>query len=531
MSQGKNRDEDVPAHVVEARKGTRGRLARTLVAQTLGLGGKLLQQVLLVPLFIAAWGVAAYQDWLILFAAATLFSMFDFGLQIYFGNRLTVAWLEGGPAALDRTIAIAMGLYAAILPPVFAAVLVAAYGTDELEAVGIRVLPVGDAASVFVLLVAGTLAALPLGVVGSVYRARGRFDRGVNFFNLLLVVQTLVMAVALLTRQSPIFVAAAMAATVLGAWLVLWIDLRQNYSEFRLALAWPTLAEIRGAAGNSGSFTAIQAMQAITLSGTVMLLGYLDPATGAVVAFSVERTLAGVLRLTIQQVSLAFGAEMSRQFVHGDSEPLRFLYRNTGRLGAAAGGILGGLVLALAEPVIRVWTHGAVTYDPALLMALIAAVLLGAPAQPALVLFVLTNRPRSVAWAAFTQASIILVLSVPLIPMIGPLGIGLAWAIAEFLTHGVYLSRVASATIGLQFGRYLARTLGVALVSLAVSYGVAWPIVRALAPGDLAAIGVATIGWGAVMLPIALAALVTPEQRRWLLEKLRDRVPAIRSRK
>lgn len=531
MSPRKDPSEDVPAHVVEARVGTRGRLARTLIAQTLGLGGKLLQQVLLVPLFIGAWGIAVYQDWLILFAAATLFSMFDFGLQIHFGNRLTMAWLEGGRAALDRTLAIAMGCYAAILPLLLAAAFAAAYGTDELSAVGIRTLPASAAEAVFVLLVISTLAALPLGVIGAVYRARGQFDRGVNFFNLLQVVQTLVMAIALLARQSPIVIAASMAATMVCAGLVLWLDLRHSYAEFRLTVAWPTWVELRGVAGNSGSFTAIQAMQAAMLSGAVMLIGYLEPATGAVVVFSVERTLAGVLRLTIQQVALAFGAEMSRQFLHGDTKPLRFLYRNTGRLGAAAGGLLGGLVLALAEPVIRVWTHGAITYDPALLVALIAAVLLGIPAQPALVLFVLTNRPRSVAWAAFAQAVTVLGLSVLLIPLIGPLGVGLAWAIAEFLTHGVYLSRVASSTVGIRFVSYIARTLSIAMAWLGISYAVAWPVVRLLDPGDLAFIGVATIGWAVIMLPVAIGVLVTSEQRLWLRGKLRERVPFVRVRK
>ena len=86
------------------------RLIAGFGAQGLSFVSQIGAQILLVPLFIGAWGTALYQDWLLLFATAGFLGLADVGMQTYFGNLMVVARARGDMEQLNHVVAIAVGV-------------------------------------------------------------------------------------------------------------------------------------------------------------------------------------------------------------------------------------------------------------------------------------------------------------------------------------------------------------------------------------------------------------------------------------
>src|SRR5579859_562715 len=68
------------------------RILKTLAALGAGHGIQTLTQLLLPPAFIAAYGVNAFGEWLVLAAAVGYLATLDFGLQTYVLNELTMLY-------------------------------------------------------------------------------------------------------------------------------------------------------------------------------------------------------------------------------------------------------------------------------------------------------------------------------------------------------------------------------------------------------------------------------------------------------
>ena len=73
----------------------RKRLIQGIGANFLGQIINLASRVLLVPLFLTAWGAEVYGEWLLLTSIVAYLSLTDLGGQLYIVNRLTQAYAQG----------------------------------------------------------------------------------------------------------------------------------------------------------------------------------------------------------------------------------------------------------------------------------------------------------------------------------------------------------------------------------------------------------------------------------------------------
>src|ERR1051325_2162324 len=61
-------------------------------------------QLILVPIFLIAWGNQTYGEWLTLSAAVAYLWMLDFGVQTYVVNRLKQCYLRGAVDEYKRIL-------------------------------------------------------------------------------------------------------------------------------------------------------------------------------------------------------------------------------------------------------------------------------------------------------------------------------------------------------------------------------------------------------------------------------------------
>lgn len=500
----------------EGHVGLYGRLVRSFGAQGLQLAARIVQQIVLVPLLVSAWGKDIYSDWLVLFAAANFVTMLELGTQAYFGNLLLKSWSSGDREVFDRVLGNALVIQMAIVVLACVAAGLASLVIDWPIVLGVKALPPHAAVLAFALLSAGNLATIPQSVMSTIYRARGEFSRLVNMVTLLLVLETMGMAAAVLAGGSPVVTAAVYFAAIGLAWVLLIADQRRRYRDLRYGLRVPRRHELRHLSVTVPFYLVTSAAATAVSSGPIIVLQAFAPGA-SIIAFASSRLLVGILRQLTHQMAHASGVEMARQLVQRETEGLQRLFGQTGRLAGGIFGLFGGALIVAAGPFFAMWTRGSVPFEPWLFAALMVNVYLILPGQAALTLLYYSNRPRAVSVSATSHAVIGLVLAAVLAPRYGATGAALGLALVEGVLMGFWLARVGARSIGVSLAPYLGATYGVAAVSFTLSYAVSAVIAQLLPPHGLFGLAMFGLVWAAAVTGPAFFLIVPRKERRVLI--------------
>jgi O-antigen/teichoic acid export membrane protein len=500
------------------------RLAAGFGAQGLAIVVRLAQQFVMVPLFLRAWDAAIYQDWLLLTAGTSFLVLIDLGLRHYMANLMLIAWSKGDAPTFHHTLHVGLGIYAGILLLAAPAVALAAW-----FAIAQGWLDFGAAASDAALLAvvgmaAYTLVAMPIGLVFSVYAARGDTARGINLATASTVIETVAVGWALWLGVPAAAVALVYLIAMVAFGAGLWIDLGRRYPDIRIRAALPTRSDLAQNIPRAIDYVVIPLAQSAVLQGTVLILGALaGKAAAPVVVFTTLRTLANLVRQVVNQAGQVTSIELTRFHAQGDRARLERLYLAGARLLCGAGGLLAGAVLAVAPFFLAIWTRGKVEYDGWAFAGLLAAVVLTLPGQLAMLLLYASNQPRALTAATVAQGLIGLAASVPAAYWGGAAGVAWALAATECATIGLLPWQVARA-MNLPARRLVTIGWAAAAAGLALGYGAAFVGLALLGGQGLGRLMLVGLLWCALVAVPAYFLFIDAADRR----RLRDRLAAVR---
>lgn len=156
---------------------TLDRLWRGLASTALGQVLSATSSILLVPLFLRAWGADGYGKWVALTAIISYLSLLDLGGQNFIGNMLAREYVRGNENGFHKTLSEGVSLFALIALVAFSLLglvlgLPATWLPSQLGPLSLN--------ERLVLLLMGTsyLLSIPGGVYVTAYRATGLFARG-----------------------------------------------------------------------------------------------------------------------------------------------------------------------------------------------------------------------------------------------------------------------------------------------------------------------------------------------------------------
>jgi O-antigen/teichoic acid export membrane protein len=235
------------------------------------------------------------------------------------------------------------------------------------------------------------------------------------------------------------------------------------------------------------------------------------------VAYTTARTFTGFVRQIVAQFCHTIGAEMTRQQAAADHIRLRRIFAGAGRMIGGLAGLLGGFTLIAAPLFLRIWTRGEVAFDPWLVRAFVATIILTSPAQVALMLYQYNNKPGILIVAQGCYAVGTIAFCLVLIGGYSAAGAAAGTGLAEFLSIGMLLPYAATREITTPLAPYLWRSYGTALAAFGVGYGAAWGIGAALGVRSLLGLTVLGVAWSAVVALPAFYLILAPQERDWLL--------------
>ncbi len=480
-----------------------------------------LQQIILIPILIAAWGTDLYQDWLVVFSAAAMLSILDGGMQVFFSNLVTAAFARGERTTYRRIFGAALTIYCVVVVIAAAGLIVGTVLLPLPALLNTRVMNPSTVTATFDLMAVANLVLLPIGVLMAAYRAHGDYA----FFNVFGICADLVrgfgICVVALSGGAATYAAIIYLVVSILLWIAVILHQHRRYGEVPVALVLPTGQELRDYLYGSTLYMVPAVIGPMVLNAPVLLLSSLGAADGAVVAYTVARTLTGVSRQIVHMYSHPIGQELARQRAGMDHAAFRRLFFGAGRLMTGFGALVGGITIVGAAPAIALWTHNAVASDPWLITCFVVTVILTAPGQVSLLLLYYDNAPITliVAHAAFGLGA--LGFCTLLIPLYSATGAAAGTGIAEILAFGLLLPYFAAERTGLSIVTFLGQSLAVAVAAFPLSYGIAWVLQRFIVTtGWVGLIELAVI-WSAIMAPPSFFLLLATRDREWALARIR----------
>ena len=357
--------------------GIRRRIVRAVGAEALGQGLNIGTRLLLVPLFLAAWGAQAYGEWLTLTAVAAWFGLADLGGQLYFVNRLTAAWAAGRRDESQRVLSTGLLGFAVIATALFGVTVLVLSLLPSLGWLGLQVVAPDVARLLLAIAALRFLVALPVGLLTGVFRSTTAQATSVMYGNLALALQFAGTAAALLAGAGMLVVAAVDVAAQFVVALAVSVDLRRRLpADIRV---WaPRLADLsvlRSSLSPSLHFLTIQLAMALMVQGSVIVVAA-TLGSVQVAIFSTVRTVSNVVSRLLAMLSHSAWPEFTRLDVGGRTATLLRLFRSILFI-ALLGGLLYLVVVeAFGAPLFRWWLRGALVYDPTVMYLMGSLVIL-----------------------------------------------------------------------------------------------------------------------------------------------------------
>jgi O-antigen/teichoic acid export membrane protein len=303
------------------------RLFQGIGANFLGQLINLASRILLVPLFLLAWGANIYGEWLLLSSMVAYLSLTEMGAQLYIVNRMTQAYAQRDNDQFCRILHTGLALFLIIPLAVFIIFIGVIFFFNPASLLHITRTSHGVVMLVLTILAFQFVISLPQSVLLRVYFAVEMLPRGVMLINLMLLMSLIFVAGGLWLGWGMVPIAILQVIPYGITAIIALRDLNRRFPQFRIL----SLKEANFSFGLSFikpslHFFLIQLSQVFSIQGIVLVVGLvLGPFQ--VVVFSTMRTIVNLIRSFFEQVCHAAWPEMTRLDAQQDMDKFLALFR------------------------------------------------------------------------------------------------------------------------------------------------------------------------------------------------------------
>ena len=427
------------------------RLWRGVSSNTLTQILAALSAILLVPLFLGAWGADGYGRWISLTALVSYLALLDLGGQSFIGNVLTRAYSRGDEAEFRQRLSEGVSFF------FFIALFVSLSLAGVLLVPGLR-LPGQPATltieerAILLCVAMPILIGVPGGVLVTAYRATGRFVRGQMVGNTMRGLGLIASAVALLVRASPLaYSAVILANAILLTILVVW-DIRRQVPVCReMHLSYSFAKAGRSHLKGSLYFWLLALAYALQFQGVILIVNA-SASSETVTLFATHRTAAGLVGYIGLLIQAPLWPELTflhAQGRHSDLGRVALLAVKAISLASACAALALWLLMPVVYPI---WTGGEVPYRPGLLFLLLLQAVLAAGWSTSGWMLLATNQHRQIAEWAIANAAITLGLAWLLAPRYGVMGVAAAGLVGDVMCGLLVYPHLAASALQVASG-------------------------------------------------------------------------------
>jgi len=397
------------------------RFGRGVGSTAIGQVVAAVSSILLVPLFLRAWGAEGYGQWLSLTAFISYISLLDFGGQSFIGNLLAREYARGNQGEFQQKLSEGVSLFALIALIAFALlILVLCVPGFSLPGHDTPFRPTER----LILLLMGTsyLLSIPTGVYVTVYRAAGYLARSVMIGNVFRFVALVCYSSILVMRlPATLYAVVHLSIGVVSTFFIVW-DTHRLIPVCRGAkLSIAAALTARAHLGGSMHFWLLALASALNLQGVVLVLAA-NGSPETVATYSAHRTIAGLVGYMSNLVQGPLWPEFTFMHAQEDHAKLTNVSLLTIRMVVLLSGVAALGLWILLPTIYPIWTGRHLQFQaPLLALLLFQAVLAAGWTTSGWSLLATNNHYRLTYWA-LANALLTIGFAIVLAPKFGAMG-------------------------------------------------------------------------------------------------------------
>lgn len=490
-----------------------------------GIGSSIIRQVigsaeslLLVPMFLRAWGPDVYGQWVTVIAAVTYIAALDLGAQSYVGNLLAMAHANGDEQRFSSVLSEVMSLF--VFVGVGGLVVIALLVSGVVHVPSFALHLDGKTRWVFLFLAGNTLLAVVGGVYGTVFQATGLYALGAMLGNAAKAGGILLGASLLWFRMPPVLYAAGVFATCASLTTTLVIVAARRVPATRAmhistANAGRAIKYLPGAI----HFWLISFAQNINTQGPVLVIAA-SGQMSLVSVYATHRALANVATYATSFVQGPLTPELSWLAARRQSDQLSEASVALVKVNIVATGFMALLVYIVAPRFYPAWTGHRFALTSTLLTLLLVQAVVASAWTTANWSALAANRHRAAAYWSVANAVLTIAVAWLLFPTAGIVGVAGASLAADVVCGFLVFPRLGARVSGTRPStvyRAMARAVlpVIALLvfaKIAISFLDSWPAATVFVAG------------GALLAYPVVCFLLGGELARWIMLSLKGAV-------
>jgi len=423
----------------------RGRLIRGFGATALGPIVTAIVQIVGVPLFLHAWGIKVYGEWLIISAIPAYLALSDVGFATAACNDMTMRVAAGDrDGALEtyqstRLLMSITSLLAGI------ALLGIVWLLPVTRWLNLSSMAISEARITLSLLSLYALVALQAGLYIVGFRCDGNYAFGIVVDNVIRLTEFAAAMIAVALSARPVVVAGVLlVARILGTIIKGRLMFRKS-PWLRHGLVRVRMASVRRLASPAIAYMAFPTGSALSLQGLVVVIGMvLGPV--AVATFSAMRTLTRFALQITEIIRLGVWPELSAAYGAKNWNLARRLHRTACQASLWLSILAVGFLLIAGGRILTVWSHGRIVMDVSAFRWLLLVIIANAFWNTSSVATMASNKHQRIAAAYFAATAVATVVAYFLLQRFGLSGAAMALLIVD-ITVGWFVVKSSLAEL------------------------------------------------------------------------------------
>ena len=344
-------------------------IAKNMYANLFGIIVNLLNQIVLVPLFLIMWPIELYGDWIILSSFSVFFSMTDLGFNSASMNYFSIKYAEGKYTACSKVI---LNNYVSIsVISVCVLLLTVAFLCvfDIVSIFDLHLLDKSEASLIFILLTCYVLEGMFSTIPNAIYMAKSKMHKAYFLDNLTRVIEVIIIIGSLLLRLSLIWMVTIYCLPKIILFIYKLYDTNKLYHlrDFHFVIDKVLLKEL---------FVPSLTFMTFPLGNALMIQGFniiINTFFGAssLILFSTTRTLINFIKTLINSINASVWPEFALAYGRKDFSRMIFLHRNSVFISNMLCLTISIFIIVFGKYIFQLWLQGKVDFNFSLLLVLI----------------------------------------------------------------------------------------------------------------------------------------------------------------
>lgn len=350
-------------------------------------------QIIAIPIFIKFWGVDLYGEWLVLNAFTAYFSMTDIGINTATANAFSFNYTQG--KFKKANILLNNNLFFILLSFVFILIcllfFICYYDFNKifnLDLIDSKIAEIGIIV-LFLQIFFGVLS----NTLNTIYRAKGKFSRGMNIDNMIRLVEYLVTIFVIFLGYSILELVVSVLIVKVLAFFFKVLD-SKTIMKYSIKIKYFSYKEFVKIIGPAVSFLSFPISNSILFQGYLLVINFIL-GSKAVVIFKTVRTMVYLIKAAIGLINKSLWPEFSIEYGRNNIDILRKLHRMSVKSSLLSTITLSMFLFIFGEHIYNFWIGEEVKFNKVLFHLFLGSIFLNSIWNSSVIVLQATNEHQS----------------------------------------------------------------------------------------------------------------------------------------